>query len=218
MTSDMPALICVTGPIGAAKTTLVGQLAARLGATAYRERNDTNLAYGDALKDPQRWAFESELTFLIGCLENWSTAREARRIAVLERCAADNVAVFGASRLARGEISDSEYQILCRCAELAPVLGGTPDLIVLLTCPASVLVERVRNRKEKGESAYTEAYLQDIASRYEDWGRGWRASPVIFLDSGKNDVRKPSVVNMLAAEICRHLKQRTVGTDQPIQN
>jgi deoxyguanosine kinase len=202
---DKTPIICVTGPIAVGKSTLVGPLAAFLKAAAYYERNDTNPAYAASLKQPKRWAFESELTFIVDSLENWPQARKMERMAVLERCPADSAAVFGASRLAHSEISEREFQLLCRCAELAPSLGGIPDLVVLLSCPVNVAYERVALRNEDGEEAYTEKYLKEISRRYEDWGRHWSASPVIRFDSAINDVRVPAVARALASGIRQKL-------------
>ncbi len=198
-------IICVTGPIAAGKTTLIGPLAACLEAVAYRERNDTNPAYAASLRQPKRWAFESEITFTLDNLENWSRARKAGGMAVLERCPADSTAVFGASRLAHNEISEREFQLLCRCAGLAPSLGGVPDLVILLSCPANIAYERVMRRHEDGEEAYTEEYLEEISSRYEDWGRHWSDSPIIQFDSAINDVRVPTTVHALASGIKQNL-------------
>lgn len=198
-------VICVTGPIGVGKSTLIGLLAACLEAVAYRERNDTNPAYAASLKQPKRWSFESELTFMVDNLENWLQARRMERMAILERCPADSAAVFGASRLAHSEISEREFQLLCRCAELAPSFGGIPDLVVLLSCPVNVTHERVIRRNEEGEEAYTEKYLKEISRRYEDWGRHWSASPVIRFDSAINDVRVPAVARAFASDIRQKL-------------
>jgi deoxyadenosine/deoxycytidine kinase len=204
MVKKTPA-ICVTGPIGVGKSTLIGPLAACLEAVAYREQNYTNPAYAASLKQSKRWAFESELTFIVDGLENWSQARKIEKIAVLERCPADSVAVFGTSRFAHSEISEREFQLLRRCAELALSLGGVPDLVVLLSCPVNVTYERVIRRKEEGEEAYTEKYFKEISRRYEDWGRHWSASPVIRFDSASNDVRVPAVAHALASDIRQNL-------------
>lgn len=142
---------------------------------------------------------------MIDNLENWSLARNMERPAVLERCPADSVAVFAASRRAHDEISEREYNLLFRCAELAPLLGGVPDLIVLLSCPANIAYERVILRNEEGEESYTEEYLEEISMRYEEWGRNWSASPLIRFDSAVNDIRIPAVVRMLASEIRENL-------------
>jgi deoxyguanosine kinase len=198
-------VICVTGPIAVGKSTLIGHLAGCLEAVAYRERNDTNPAYVASLKQPKRWAFESELTFMVDSLENWLLAREMDRMAILERCPADSLAVFGASRRTHSEISEREFQLLCRCAELAPALGGIPDLVVLLSCPVKLMCERVIRRNEDGEEAYTAEYLEEIGTRYEDWGRRWSASPVIQFDSAINDVRAPAVARALALDIRKQL-------------
>lgn len=199
-------IICVAGPIAAGKSTLIDPLAARLGAVAYRERNDTNPVYIASLRQPERWAFESDLTFIVDGIENCSQARKSKRTAVLERCPADSVAVFGASRHAHGEISEHEFLLLCRCAELASSLGGTPDLVVLLSCPVNVAYERVIRRNEEGEGAYTIEYLEEINARYEEWGRHWSASPLIRFDSAANDVRVPAVVRALASSIRQNLE------------
>jgi deoxyadenosine/deoxycytidine kinase len=196
-------IICVTGAIGSGKSTLVDPLAACLLAASYRERNDTNPAYAASLRDPIRWSFESELAFMLDNLENWSRARKANKMAIMERCPADTAAIFGASCLAHGEISEREFRLICRCAELAPSLGGIPDLVVLLSCPVNVAHERVIRRNEEGEETYTMEYLEEIGQRYEDWGRRWSASPVIWFDSAVNDVRVPAVARALASDIRR---------------
>lgn len=206
MRRDRPPLICVTGAIGAGKTTVIGPLAEMLGAAAFYEQVEQNPAYGAALARPERWAFEAELTFLLESLSQWTQARVAGRAALLERCAADNATVFGVSRLAHGEISAHEHRLLTRCADLAPALGGVPDLVVLLTCSAGVRSERVSARGVAGEEAYTEAYLEEIGERYEAWANTWTASPLIRFDSEHNDVRAPAVVADLAKAVTRQFR------------
>jgi len=194
------ALVCVTGPIGAGKSSLVGPLAQRLDARACREDNNANPAYAAAFDDPAQWAFEAELTFVVLSLESWTRARRSRAAAVLERCPADNAEIFGASRFAHGEISSRQHEILERCAGLAPALGAVPDLVVLLGVPANLALERVRLRNEPGEEHYTGQYLHEIGERYVEWGRAWTASPVMTIDTAKEDVRVPGTVDKIATE------------------
>lgn len=199
------AVICVTGSIATGKSTLIGPLATCLEAVAYREQNNTNPAYAASLKQPKRWAFESEMTFMVDNLENWIQARKVARTAILERCPVDSAAVFGGSRRAHDEISEREFQLLCRCAELASSIGGIPDLVVLLSCPVNVARERVIRRNEEGEEVYTEKYLKEISARYDDWAQSWFASPVIRFDSAVNDIRLPAVARALASDIRQKL-------------
>jgi hypothetical protein len=60
-----PKIIAVAGNIGAGKSSLVDWLSKQLGMVPFFEPHDENPYLADFYKDMHRWAFQSQLFFLI---------------------------------------------------------------------------------------------------------------------------------------------------------
>ncbi len=201
-------LVCVTGPIGAGKSTLIRGLGRALDWGTHREDVTQNPIYTQVGQNPARWAFESELGFVLASCEDWALARDHQRSALLERCPLDNAEVFAASRLAHAEITEHQFDVLRRLADLSPRLGAIPDLIVLLTCRPEVLHQRVQERGQPGEEHFSAEYVSEISDRYGAWANRWELSPVLRVDTEAVDVRSQDGVDDIATEIRRYLSSQ----------
>jgi deoxyadenosine/deoxycytidine kinase len=189
MTRGQP-FIAVAGNIAAGKSTLVPRLAAALSVPAFQEMPERNPWFERAAADPPRWSYHAELQFLLDSVHAHRALVAGNRGGVLERPAAEHVDVFGRARRDRQWLDANEFELLDLVRrELCAGLVGAPDVLVVLHASPRELLARVHARHWQSERSIDEATLETLATLYDEFVRGWDASPVAEIDTEEHDVR-----------------------------
>ena len=184
-------VIAVAGNMGAGKSSLVEWLRQQFGMRPFFEPNDENPYLADFYGDMRRWAFNSQIWFLIRRFHIHKTidqaAQEHARPLVQDRTIYEDAEIFAAHLHAAGHISDrdwSSYQDLYQTltAELRP-----PDLMIYLRCPLKTLVKRIERRGRAFEQRVPRAYLKALETLYEAWLDRYEASPKLVLETDRLD-------------------------------
>ena len=71
----------------------------------------------------------------------------------------------------------------------------SPDIIINLTCPPLVQMDRIKSRGRSFESGYTLEYLQSITDRLGEYAESLakiKETTLLTFDSEKHDITKPS--------------------------
>ena len=196
--------IAVAGNIGAGKSSLVKWLCLTFGLTPFFEPQDENPYLADFYLDMKRWAFSSQLFFLVrrfrihremerafrGTPKRIGTAKTMAKKSlgvVQDRTIYEDAEVFAAHLHQAGHIDDRDWQTYSDLyaslrAELAP-----PDLMIYLRCPMPALRKRIRMRGRAYEQAIPLPYLKSLDRLYETWFAGYTLSPTLVLDTGELD-------------------------------
>ena len=186
-----PKVIAVAGNMGAGKSSLVEWLRQQFGMTPFFEPNDENPYLADFYEDMGRWAFNSQIWFLIRRFHIHRTIDQAARghvrPLVQDRTIYEDAEIFAAHLHAAGHIADRDwesYRDLYRTltAELRP-----PDLMIYLRCPLRTLVKRIRRRGRSFEQDVPRKYLKALEVLYEDWFARYDASPKLVLETDRLD-------------------------------
>ncbi len=190
-TLSTPSVIAVAGNMGAGKSSLVEWLRQQFGMTPFFEPNEENPYLADFYEDMDRWAFNSQIWFLI---RRFNIHKTIDRTAVgqalpvvQDRTIYEDAEIFAAHLHAAGHISDRDwlsYQDLYRTlrAELRP-----PDLMIYLRCPLKTLVRRIQRRGRAFEQRVPRKYLQALEDLYEDWVDRYDASPKLVVETDRLD-------------------------------
>lgn len=164
----------ICGNIAAGKTTLCDVLSAR-GASPIYENFKENPFWEVFYANPRLYAFETELTFM---LQHYSA---------MKGCSGSSIYVCDYSLVldlayADVNLSGARLKLFERLADELEGEVGPPDLLIRLTCPEEVLLERIHNRAREAETTISLEYLQDI-----DRALSRRVAnlsvPVVFIDS-----------------------------------
>ena len=188
---DEAKIIAVAGNMGAGKSSLVEWLRQQFGLRPFFEPHDDNPYLENFYGDMQRWAYNSQLWFLIRRFQihrqiDRCIATEPRAI-VQDRTIYEDAEIFAAHLHQAGHIDDRDwesYQDLYQTlrSELRP-----PDLMIYLRCPLKTLSKRIRQRGRNYEQKVARRYLASLETLYENWADNYDASPKLVLETDRLD-------------------------------
>lgn len=179
--------IAVAGNIGAGKSSLVRWLCAHYDLEPFFEPHQENPYLADFYADMRRWAFHSQLFFLVERFKLHRALEGSARPVVQDRTIYEDAEIFAAHLHDMGYIDDrdwSTYSALYTTlrAELRP-----PDLMIYLRCPLPTLHKRIRERGRAYERAIPMSYLRSLEGLYERWFEGYSLSPTLVIETGRLD-------------------------------
>lgn len=203
------ALVGVCGPVGAGKSTVAGRLALALGFSHWPERVSDNPFFRPYTQSPAKWAFLSQLAFVLGSVQDAAAARRRPPGGVLERPTEEMVGVFAPYLRTRGLLDDHDCHSLQRVGELGEELAGLPDVLVVLHGKPEVLLSRIRERARPGEEMYDLAELRSIDDAYSQWRPTLAGRAVIDIDVEAQDLRHQTEIEVLTAQVRSALSGRS---------
>lgn len=185
-----PRIIAVAGNIGAGKSSLVDWLSKQLGMVPFFEPHDENPYLADFYRDMPRWAFSSQLFFLIRRYQiHQKIARHAGAGSPLvqDRTLYEDAEIFARHLYRKGHIDERDYNTyqdlyLTLRNELRP-----PDLMIYLRCPLRTLVKRIARRGRDFEQSIPRAYLKSLEDLYEEWFTAYNLSPTLVIETDRVD-------------------------------
>ncbi len=185
-----PKIIAVAGNIGAGKSSLVDWLSKQLGMVPFFEPHDENPYLADFYTDMPRWAFSSQLFFLIRRFQIHQKIERhdgVGRPLVQDRTLYEDAEIFARHLHRQGYIDDRDHRTyqdlyLTLRSELRP-----PDLMIYLRCPLRTLVKRIAGRGRDFEQAIPRAYLKKLEVLYEEWFTAYNLSPKLVIETDRVD-------------------------------
>ncbi|MBM4373926.1 MAG: deoxynucleoside kinase [Deltaproteobacteria bacterium] len=187
-----PRVIAVAGNMGAGKSSLVEWLRQQFDMVPFFEPHDENPYLVDFYGDMGRWAYNSQLWFLIRRFQIHRTidqrveaSRGQTAPIVQDRTIYEDAEIFAAHLHRAGHIDDRDwasyrdlYQTLKQ--ELRP-----PDLMIYLRCPLPALVKRIKKRGRDFEKSVPRRYLASLERLYEDWYERYDSSPRLVVETDR---------------------------------
>jgi deoxyguanosine kinase len=200
-----PRFIVVEGPIGAGKTTLARQLAARLSADLLLEQPSENPFLARFYQDMARYALPTQLFFL------FQRARQLEGLAQPDMFGRATVGDFLLDKdplFARITLGGDELSLYQRIYDTLKLRAPVPDLVVYLQAQPATLIERVKRRASSYERGISEEYLAVLAEAYARFFYHYAAAPLLIVNSENlNFVDRPADFELLVERI-RAMKSR----------
>ncbi len=179
--------IAVAGNMGAGKTSLVEFLTRRFQLQPIYEPNDDNPYLGLFYEDMSRWAFASQIHFLIHKFRLHRQMEAFERVAVQDRTIYEDAEIFAYNLMEMGYLSDTEYGTYRDLYESVLPFVRPPDLMIYLKCPVRAIRRRIKKRGRPEEQTVPAAYLRRLNRLYEAWYDRYDLSPKVQLDTSKLD-------------------------------
>jgi deoxyadenosine/deoxycytidine kinase len=199
MRADVP-FIAVAGNIAAGKTGLVSRLAEDLGAQALTEDVAANPYFDRYYREPERWAFHSQVAFVADSLRRHVVALRGGA-AVQDRTIYETIDVFSRLLWQEGHLSDDQMETLTTFRECAQGLPRQPTLLIHLHAPVPELLRRIALRSRESEQAIDTTYLTRLADLYDEFVEGWDICPIVRVNTEAHDLREPGEVERLLADV-----------------
>jgi len=193
--------IAVEGVIGAGKTTLCTMLGETLGAQIVTEQFEENPFLKDFYRDPERYAFQTQIFFL---LTRYKQQRSLSQADLFHRFLVTDYIFEKDKIFAYLNLQDEElklYETLVGSIEHNVIL---PDLVVYLQSSVPRLMHNIRHRARAIEDDIAEEYIHDLNEAYNYFFFRYKATPLLIVNAAELDfVNNPDHYRDLLAQIFR---------------
>ena len=184
LTVDFNYLV-IEGNIGAGKTSLAKMLAKETNARLILEQFEENPFLPKFYKDPDRYAFPVELTFLAdryAQLKNEIRSRDLFQAQTISDYYFVKSLIFS-----RKTLKDDEYTLYSRLFGIIQQQLTIPDIYVFLHVTSERLLENIKRRDRKYERNITSGYLEEIRKSYFDYMKSHPEMTFLIIDTNEID-------------------------------
>jgi len=196
--------IAVEGVIGVGKTTLATALAASLKARPLFEQVEENPFLAQFYKDRERFAFQTQLFFLLSRHRQMLTLRQRD----LFQSSVVSDYLFQKDRIfASINLSDAEIGLYDQILPLLERDLPRPDRVVFLRADLEVLLKRIQKRGRAYEREIDPEYLRLLDEAYNYFFFHYRSTPLLVVNTNALDIiGRPEDAERLCERILAHDK------------
>lgn len=198
--------VAIEGPIGVGKTSLASLLAERLGARLVREEFEENPFLPDFYKDPDRYAFQTQLFFL---LQRYQQQQDLRQVDMFHNLLITDYMFIKDRLFASLNLSDKEMDLYDSVANMLERNVINPDLVIYLQADTNTLMENITNRGRDFERDMSPEYLDALNQVYNEFFFRYQDTPLVIINTNNIDfVNNPKDLD----EVIEVIRQPVSGT------
>lgn len=198
--------IVIEGNIGAGKTTLVEMLANAYNARVILEQFADNPFLPKFYKDPERYSFTLELSFLAARYKQLN-----KELTVQDLSQPISIADYYFIKsliFAKGTLQDDEYALYRQIFNITYTQLPKPDLYVYLHREPDKLLAQITKRGRDYEANIEASYLSTIQENYFSFFKTVDDFPILIIDCKALDfVNNPNDFEKLQTEIIQKVHE-----------
>lgn len=199
--------IAIEGPIGVGKTTLARMLAEEFRFRLALESPESNPFMGDFYKDRSRYAFQTQLFFL---LSRYQQQKELAQLGLFEQGVVSDYILAKDHLFASLNLSPDELQLYESIYPLLDAKVLKPDLVIFLQASTEVLKDRIKQRNIPYEKNIDFSYLDKLSSAYNDFFFHYQQTPLLVVNCSEvNWIENSTDYQNLLKEIL-HMKKNNL--------
>ena len=176
-------MLAVEGAIGVGKTSLARLIAERLDARLVLEEFDENPFLTDFYRDSEKYAFQTQLWFL---LARYRQQQELQQLDLFAPLLVTDYMFMKDRLFASLTLNDREMALYDRVANLLERDVSTPDLALFLQSDTDRLMENVMKRGRSFETRIEWQYLDNLNQLYNDYFFHFDKCPLLIINT--NDI------------------------------
>ena len=198
--------VSVEGPIGVGKTSLVKLLSERLGARMVLEEFEENPFLADFYADPERFAFQTQLWFL---LQRYQQQQDLRQVDVFHNLLVTDYMFVKDRLFASLNLSEKEMSLYDSVANYLEKNVISPDLVIYLQADTDTLMKNINKRGRSFEMDMSLEYLDALNQVYNEYFFNYQDSPLVIINTNNIDfVNNPKDLE----EVIKYIRQPVSGT------
>ena len=198
--------VSIEGVIGVGKTSLAHLLEERLNAKLVMEKFDENPFLADFYLDPERYAFQTQLFFL---LSRYRQQQELRQTDVFHKLVISDYMFVKDRLFASLNLDDKEMSLYDSVAKILEKNILNPDLVIYLQAETPKLMERITLRGRDFEKNMSADYIDALNQIYNEYFFRYQESPLLIINT--NDIDFVHNEEDLE-EVIRYIRQPVSGT------
>lgn len=201
--------IAVEGVIGVGKTTLARLLQDRFRAGTILEAFDENPFLSDFYGDRARYAFQTQLFFLLSRYRQQQAAEHhLRQGALISDYFFEKDRLFAHLNIP----SSDELEMYDRLYDALAEKVRVPDLVVYLRARVGTLMGRIAMRDRTYERQMDRSYISALRAEYEHLFSDYTATPLLIIETDELDfVRNPDDLD----DVEQRVRSALAGVRQP---
>jgi deoxyadenosine/deoxycytidine kinase len=176
--------IAIEGVIGAGKTTLAEMVGQTLKGNVVLEQFEENPFLKDFYKDPDRYAFQTQIFFL---LTRYKQQQKLFQSDLFHRFLVTDYIFEKDKIFAYLNLEDEELRLYETLIGAIERNIPTPDVVVYLQSSVPRLMANIRKRGRSFESEMSETYIKDLNEAYNYFFFRYRATPLLIVNAVELD-------------------------------
>jgi len=198
--------IALEGPIGVGKTSLAQMLSQELSTRLVLEDFEDNPFLSDFYNDPERFAFQTQLFFL---LQRYRQQQELRQVDMFQKLLVTDYMFVKDRLFASLNLDEKEMQLYDTVANLLERNVIKPDLVIYLQADTDLLMENIAKRGRRIEKNITWEYIDALNQVYTEYFFRYQETPLVIINT--NNIDFVNNENDLK-EVINYIRQPVSGT------
>ncbi|MCH7731259.1 MAG: deoxynucleoside kinase [Candidatus Marinimicrobia bacterium] len=198
--------VAIEGVIGVGKTSLARLLSEHLNARLVLEKFEENPFLPDFYRDPDRYAFQTQLFFL---LSRYRQQQEIKQTDIFHKLVITDYMFVKDRLFASLNLDEKEIPLYDAVATLLEKNVLTPDMVIYLQADTNCLMERIISRGRDFEKNISQEYIDALNQVYNEYFFRYQDSPLLIINT--NDLDFVHNKDDLE-EVIRYIQQPVTGT------
>jgi deoxyadenosine/deoxycytidine kinase len=177
--------LVIEGNIGAGKTSLASLLAEESGSRLVLETFSDNPFLAKFYEDPDRYAFQLELSFLSERYHQIKT--ELGHPDLFGQAVISDYFLAKSFIFSKYNLKDDEMKLFEKLFSIINLQAPKPDLYVYLHLPVEKLLENIKSRARSYERNIRYEYLKEVQEGYFGFFKSQQKMKILVIDSSNID-------------------------------
>ena len=176
--------VAIEGAIGVGKTSLAKLLSDRLGAKLVLEKFEDNPFLSEFYDDPERFAFQTQLFFL---LQRYQQQQELRQVDMFHNLLISDYMFIKDRLFASLNLDEKEMSLYDSIANMLERNIINPDLIIYLQADTNTLMKNIAKRGRGFEANISYDYINALNEIYTEYFFRYNETPLVIINTNHID-------------------------------